>query len=117
MENKDIKCKLCGAEESPYEYINANEMYERQLCFECNFWTNIIEQDKQRKKYTWAIINGAHYMLEPHTDSYFKGFGGAKTRITFFDGTVKECDNLWCQGDISKHFRDKMPDNATIEWL
>lgn len=52
-----------------------------------------------------------------HKNDYFKGFGGAKTRITFNDGRVIECDNVWFQGDIPHRFWKLMPDNAVLEWL
>ena len=113
----EYTCKICGQTENSDNWTNGHEMQERQLCFTCNFWMQNHEEDLRVGKYEYAIIEGTHYRLLPHTNDFFKGFGGAKTRITFFDGHVEECDNLWCLGDIPERFRDIMPDNATIEWL
>lgn len=107
---KVVVCHICGKTEDLSQWINANEMHERQMCFECNFWQNNLEADKTRK---WAVINGGHYVLESHTDGYFKGFGGQKFIIRFFDGHIEECDNLWHQGEIPEgYWREQFPDNA-----
>ena len=69
---------------------------------------------KERGEHGWAVIDGKHYVLLPHTDlNWPRGMGGAKMRIRFFDGYETICDNLWCQGEIpSGYWRDLMSDNA-----
>ena len=109
-----IKCVKCNKEEDSdrwsSEWKKSIEKY--QLCHTCNFWREQLEFDKKRIPYGWAVINGTHYVLCPHTNDYFKGYGGHKFKIRFFDGTVKECDNLWCQGDIDEEWLEEFPDNA-----
>lgn len=119
-----MKCKICGAEIDETRWIKdyADELVSRQLCFTCNHWHNQHEadmNDPDRKDHGFAIAKGVHYFLGPDTKSPFKGFGGHKVTVVFHDGTVKECNNLWCQGTITDahpHWRDLMPDNAEIIW-
>lgn len=119
-----MNCKICGAEIEEDRYIKSctDELVSRQLCFTCNHWHNEHEadmNDPDRVNHGYAICKGVHYFLGPHTDSQFKGFGGHKVTVRFFDGVIKECDNLWCQGTITDahpHWRNLMPDNAEIQW-
>lgn len=108
-----IKCKICGKEEDTSNWLNREELEKHQMCFDCNFWREKQEIDAQRPEHTWAVIDGVHYYLNPHTDSYFKGFGGRNFRIRFNDGFETECDNVWCQGDVPEgYWREQFPDNA-----
>lgn len=106
------KCKICGSEidtRNGYSQI----MLKEQLCYDCFFWKMHLEDDKKRPAYSWAVIDGNHYVLEPHTnDIAWAGCGGAVYKIRFFDGTIVECDNLWHQGKISEEWLEKFPDNA-----
>lgn len=119
-----MKCKYCGAEIDPDRWIPScqKELEERQLCFTCNHWQNQYDEDqKYRGEHGHAIVNGIHYVIGPEdAATCFRGFGGARVRITFNDGEVRETTNLWCQGDINEahpHWRELMPDNATMKWL
>ena len=45
----------------------------------------------------------------------FKGFGGRKfTFQRISDNSIVESCNVWCEGDVPKHFRDRTPDNAIM---
>ena len=118
MELKKFNCCICGKEEDPDKWLKdfSEKLVKHQMCFNCNHWREQYELDHTiRGKHNYAIIDGTHYVLEPHTDSGFRGFGGRKFVFEFNDGTVKECDNVWCQGDITEpHWRELMPDNAVI---
>ena len=113
---KKITCKICGKQEDISHFYDdyAAELESHQMCHTCNHWRLQHELDQtDRGEHRYAIIGGTHYILEPHTDDYFKGFSGHKFRIRFHDGFETTCDNLWCQGDIpAGHWRDIMPDNA-----
>lgn len=117
-----MKCRICGAYIEEEQFINDAELAARQLCFNCNFWLEQLQADKydpDRQDHHSAIVDGVHYVLCPHTDSPFKGFGGHKVTFKFFDGVERECDNTWCQGNVKDahpHWRALMPDNATIQW-
>lgn len=105
----EYTCKICNSKDSSDEWIDGEQMLEEKLCFTCWFWNNNLIADKNRK---YAVIKGEHYVLESHTDSYFKGFGGSKFYIKFNDGHIEFCDNLWYQGEIPQEWKEKFPDNA-----
>ena len=112
-----IICKICGAEEESEKWIpyTKEKIEEKQMCFNCLHWAEQYYLDcTDRGEHGYAIINGIHYVLRPHTDiNWMRGMCGDKMRIRFFDGYETICDNLWCQGEIpSGHWRDLMPDNA-----
>ena len=115
----EYKCKICGKTEESSHWINGKEMLEKEHCFECNYWLSLHEGDiTNRKDHKYVITNGVHYVIEPEnsTDS-FRGFGGAKVKINFFDGTETISTNLWYQGPIPERFRNIMLDNGIIEWI
>lgn len=103
-------CVICGEQERA-RYFDNKLMVENQLCFTCQFWTDYVAKEKNSIR-----INGTHYMVgSVKTSDKFNGFGGRKFRIRKHDGTVIETCDLWCQGSISEHFIDKLPDNAEFE--
>lgn len=94
--------------------------------FYFKFWLEKVEWafEAELKKAPWLSIriDGTHYHFLPE-NSYqkdtgrFKGFGGAHQHIQITEGANKGAllatDNLWCQGDIPKLFRDYLlKDNA-----
>ena len=108
-------CKICGVEENTDHWINRKELEKHCMCQRCSHWREQHELDQtERGEHGYAIYNGTHYVLKPHTDAVaFKGFGGHNFKIKFNDGFETECDNMWCQGDIPDgHWRDLMPDNV-----
>ena len=120
MKLEKFTCCICGKEEDPNEWVKdcGEKLVKHQMCFTCNHWREQHEADiTERSKHGYAVVKGEHYVLCPHTDSYFKGFGGHKFKFEFSDGTVVECDNVWFQGDLKDahpHWRNVMPDNAKI---
>lgn len=114
-----IICKYCGKEENSERWIPDTKaaIEKEQCCLTCYHWMEQHELDKtERGEHGYAIVNGVHYVLYPHTDAeVFKGFGGRKFTFKFNDGHETICDNVWCQGDIPEgYWRDLMPDNATL---
>ena len=115
-----ITCKICGKEEELDHWCEdeQKQLKKHQMCFKCNHWRMNHELDmKKRGDHCWAIINGHHYVFGPNgeKDNWMKGFGGSRFKIKFKEGTIKETDNLWHQGDIKEahqHWREVMPDNA-----
>ena len=112
MEEKYI-CRVCGKEsQNTYSGDISLIMKEFGCCFTCAFWIWQHRLDQEGNR-VWAIIDGKHYVLCPHTDANWPvGMGGQRFTILFNDGRVVECDNLWHQGQIPEHFRDVMQDNA-----
>lgn len=110
-----FKCKICGKTEDSSNWRRGikSQLNKNQMCFACNHWRTQMRLDKERGKYGWAVVDGTHYVLAPHTDSHFKGMGGVQQAIKFDDGHIEMCDNVWCQGDIEHHYwKERMPDNA-----
>ena len=117
MEQKILKCKICGEEETPSRYYDGDKLEEHQMCFSCNFWRDMLEKDAKRAPHTVCMIDGTHYVIgdENSKETYFRGFGGRRFQIEFNDGHKVVTTNLWCQGEPSKYWRDKFPDNARFE--
>ena len=113
-------CKICSQYEANTDWIESckAELEKHQMCFTCNHWRQQHDADlNERGEHNWAVVGGHHYVLAPHKDSGFRGFDGRMVTVKFFDGTVKQCDNLWHQGEITNpYWRELMPDNAEIEW-
>lgn len=109
-----ITCKICGnIEERQFVEEVQTIMEKEHLCYECNFWREQLQIDKQYPS-DFVIVNGVHYRIGPENDTgYFRGFSGHKFIIKFNDGREKVTTNLWCQGQIPDgYWRERMPDNA-----
>jgi hypothetical protein len=119
-------CRICGAHERN-RWICHLIMTERQLCFECNHWFDLIhgQYDHERLQ---VIVDGSHYIAyvdeentQPGGDGlkrWARGFGGAKFIIHFHDGLYKgqtiTSYNVWHQGRIPERFRNILKNNATF---
>lgn len=112
-----MKCKICGKEEIPSQYYNESEMVTHLMCFNCNFWRDMLEKDQKREPHTFCVIDGTHYGIEPEDcDKAFRGFGGAKFQIEFNDGHKVVTTNLWCQGKPEpEYWKEKFPNTARFE--
>lgn len=88
----------------PYNEICSTE------CFHINFWN---ERVKDKDDLRSVIVNHSAYCIgDENSKSYFRGFGGNKFKIQFFDGRYVESTNLWSNGDIPVDYWDSLPDNA-----
>lgn len=109
------RCRECGNPE-PSEYIDSTQkqIQERGLCFRCNFWTNMVAGLGPHS----VIVEGRSYEIAPDRPDILArggqglGHGGAAFEIAFNDGRTVVSRNLWAQGEIPAHFRERMPDNA-----
>ena len=112
--NKEIKCRICGKTDSLEEWVECNEkkiMEKENVCFHCAFWFDKIATTNENT----VVVNGIRYTIgDENSTSHFKGFGGAKFDIEFFDGRKVVSHNLWCQGAIPDVFRSypELQDNA-----
>ncbi|MEV0994602.1 hypothetical protein [Nonomuraea sp. NPDC050202] len=60
-----------------------------------------------------VVVDGEHYYLCEETGSLrFRGFGGHRFHIEFFDGRRATTTNLMHQGRIPAKYRERFPDNA-----
>ena len=93
-----------------------HDMVRRGLCYNCNFWEIWVER-KDHPDYESHIarINGEQYLLGPEdTFARPRGMGGVHKVILFKDGRTVESTNVWHNGMIPLHFRNRLPDNATF---
>ena len=106
------KCYECGKREECYWNEETNKtLIKYQLCFNCNFWREkVLMKDKPKV----VRIKGSHYTIgaEEAPTGMFRGFGGRVFKILFDDGREVTTTNLWHQGIIPEHFKERLPDNA-----
>jgi hypothetical protein len=86
----------------------AERLVRESCCDSCDFWR---QREAMKDDPRVVRVHGQHYLIgEPFL--CFRGFGGQRFIIEFFDGRRVESDCLWTQGIIPPHFRERMPDNA-----
>lgn len=109
-------CCECGGKIALTFYDDVKRLLiEHCMCFSCNFWRKYMERKDDGK---CIRADGKHYIAgnqTERTEPKYRGFGGDRWRISFFDGRVVETVDLWHQGTIPDHFRERMPDNAKLE--
>lgn len=111
-----MKCKYCGREDSPKEYINCaitQVMKNEKCCFNCAFWINLLERKSNDPN--WVIINGSSYTFNPSVkgNSFAKGSAGKKFYCRKLEtGEVLVSDNVYHQGSVPEHFKSMFPDTA-----
>jgi len=110
----DEPCKECGKIVST-NYLNETKeaLIAGNICFKCHFWVSkLVIKDNPRT----VRVDGTHYYIDDDKPrgSSFLGFGGAEFNIKFNDGRLVTSHNLWCQGDIPEHFKERLPDNAVF---
>jgi len=106
------RCIECRAPVLP-EYMEPikSEMIAQQVCFSCHFWRKRVAEFSDAT----AIVDGQHYRIapdRPRANGGFLGFGGSRFEIAFTDGRRVVTRNLWTQGTVPPHFRERLPDNA-----
>ena len=112
--NKEIKCRICGKTDGLDKWVKCDEtkiMERENVCFHCAFWLEKIATTNENT----VIVNGTRYAIgKEDPNLLFKGFGGARFDIEFFDGRKVVSHNLWCQGNIPEEFRSypELQDNA-----
>jgi hypothetical protein len=58
-----------------------------------------------------VVVDGEHYSICADTGA-FRGHGGRRFDIEFFDGRTATTRNLWHQGTVPAEWRYRYPDNA-----
>lgn len=103
-------CAICGKRETYQWFKSVNDrLAERKQCFTCDHFTTLAEKEDRSD---CVVVDGVHYTIGNERDSAMRGCGGARFKIKFNDGREVESTNLWCQGNIPPHLRDRLPDNA-----
>ncbi|MET8746357.1 hypothetical protein [Streptomyces sp. NPDC004728] len=97
-----------------------------ETCFACRYWEERVrwaENDGMMPACgsepagLIARVNGQHYVLKPFNttrQSQWLGHQGQVFTFRFTDGRQYTSNDVWCQGEIPAHFRDRLPDNAII---
>lgn len=107
-------CPECKQESHDWKhYTNLRESY----CFSCNFWQDLVEEQLTKLDIYFLRIKGHHYQThkeEKHRRyTKYNGFAGRQFIIKLDDTEeIFDTYNLWHQGKIPEHFRDRLPDNA-----
>ena len=103
-----MKCIACNKEIGKSSYSNA--VLCSSECFSINFWNEIVQEKEDPNT---VIVDGKCYYIGSESDSSgFRGFGGAKFKINFFDGREITTTNLWRRGAIPETHKELLPDNA-----
>lgn len=118
MATPAVSCKECGTVDTlRWDDSTNKRLVEWQVCFTCYHWLENMELDKAQPD-IFAIVDAHHYVIgtEPSANAprYLLGFGGARKHFRFHDGREVISHNVWYQGKIPNHFRERMPDNAVI---
>lgn len=106
-------CRECGGliDDDYYDHVRT-KLLAASLCHSCMGWTDLLSMKDDPKT---VRVGGRHYRIEPDLPrgrAHCAGFGGARWHIRFHDGREVISRNLWTQGAIPEHFRDRLPDNA-----
>lgn len=107
-EGSVVDCRECGKRKG-VNTLEKDRLLAVQLCFTCDFWRG-YERVKDDPRV--VRVGGDHYFVEPDSTSWPLGFGGRRWSVEFFDGRRVVTKNLWHQGTIPEHFRERLPDNA-----
>jgi hypothetical protein len=118
-------CKCCKKTEincnciDPDDFINSNEktlMKELNICFKCAFWEKHARDWESGNKNNIYFIDGSRYHDCGSVDKNTKGFIGHGGREFIIQNLntkeIIKTNNLWCQGDVPKEFKNRLPDNA-----
>ena len=122
--NANGPCVECGGQRVlDFETSCRTRLIEQGVCFSCLFWRDKVNCDlaSLRGKFSEhdrVVVDGRHFLITPddtrHRDKWHCGHGGAEFIVQFNDGRRVVTHNLWSQGRIPAHFRERLPDNATF---
>lgn len=90
------------------------------LCSSCTHWDELIRNQHLNPEIIFLRVNGRHYQTHLNDinkpPGKYSGFGGRKfvVKQIFNQGLpdVFYTCNMWTQGTIPEHYREKLPDNA-----
>lgn len=89
------------------------QMEPQGVCATCYFWREKVAEHGPNV----AIIGGERFTIAPDMPKNYQGFvghGGAEFHIQFHDGRRVVSRNLWAQGRVPDHFRERLPNNAVF---
>jgi len=105
-----MNCVICKKEIDKSMFTNKTLCSSE--CFQIDFWNDNIEI---KDELHIARINGEQYCIgNENRSNPFRGFGGRKFIIKFFDGREVISTNLWYNGKIPESHIELLPDNAVF---
>ena len=103
-----MNCVICNKELEESSY--SHKVICNDKCFYIDFWNDKV---KIKDNKNTVRIDGKHYHIgNENSRSSFRGFGGDKCIIKFFDGREVVTTNLWHNGTIPESHKELLPDNA-----
>lgn len=104
-------CPVCKNEEAgKWMRLTQIQILTWGLCSSCQFWARLVST---RDNPTHVVADSTHYVIGNEAKKGgFRGFGGRRFVIEFFDGRVITTTNLWCQDNIPQWAREYLPNNA-----
>lgn len=106
------RCVECGdVLNDSYMEPYKTQIHAQKMCMSCLHWSGYVTTASDP---THVVVGGYHYVISPdgRTDCGTLGHGGAEFVIRFNDGREVVTHNLWAQGRVPPHFRDRLPDNG-----
>jgi hypothetical protein len=106
------RCRICGDYVSAHfiEPLNS-ELIKENICFECHHWSRIEKTLSDKRRF--IIDNNSYWQENDNPNAAFQGHGGSLFRIKRFDSDdIIPTRNLWHQGEIPEHWRERIPNNA-----
>jgi hypothetical protein len=108
----DYVCRECSATDNPLNWLGGEKIAATGLCFTCHHWDELLARKDDP---TVVRAQHRHYIVgAAKTPHRFNGFGGSEFKIRFNDGREVVTVDLWSQGTIPAHYRERMPDNAVF---
>jgi hypothetical protein len=109
VERSRTPCAICGTIGFSTSYSKCAEktrMDRDGLCFGCAFW------ELRAEKGCPTVIDGCTYTPGTRTSGEFRGCGGRRFDIEYFDGRRVTTFDLWVGGVIPERWRNRIPDTA-----
>lgn len=109
VKRSDKPCAICGEENFTTSYFPCKQktMIDRLgICFTCAHWEVAAQEGCP------TVINHMVYTPGTRTTGEFRGMGGRRFDIEYFDGRKITTVDLWCGGEIPERWRDRIPNTA-----
>jgi hypothetical protein len=107
-----LTCRKCGHRER-LQFMSdvLREMVQHSMCFECNFWRDALEDPDIVITQSDKGELEAFSVGDEDYGSSFRGYGGRRFTVKFFDGRVITTTNLWPRGKVPVVWVDEARDH------
>ena len=111
------RCSECGNkvdERNHWSLMTHNEEYGTCVCIDCMPWDEKARDKSYAKRRLITPTYEAFFIGDRDTPKQWRGFGGRKFTIVFDDGRIVKTDNLWFDGFVPEHYRDRLQPNGRL---